>query len=261
MTKFNIHDGYYNIRIKPEHRWKATFKTPFGLYESNVMPFGLTNGPATFQRFMDQIFTPLKHQYPNYLFWFMDDILIAMPDNKKLHEETVCEVLKVLKQELLFLKAKKCHFKQKEVEFVGYLISKGTIKINPTKRHGLKEWPRVLKHVKDVYSTLGVLGYKWQFIPNFSHLVHPLNELLRKDKKFEWTEECTQAIDALVKAVTSNPVPLHPDFKKPFVLEVDASQYATGAILYQQDPDEHWWPVGYYSKSFNEAERGYNIHD
>jgi hypothetical protein len=87
---------------------------------------------------------------------------------------------------------------------------------------------------------LGVLGYQWQFIANFLHLAHPLNKLLKKNKKFEWTEECTQVVNSLVKAVTSNLVLLHLDYKKPFVLEVDASQYATGAILYQQDADEHW---------------------
>jgi RNase H-like domain found in reverse transcriptase len=84
---------------------------------------------------------------------------------------------------------------------------------------------------------------------------------LKKNKKFEWTKECMEAVDKLIKAVTSNPVLLRPNFKKPFVLEVDASQYMTGAILYQQDLDEHWRPVGYYSKSFNKAERGYDIHD
>jgi hypothetical protein len=170
----------------------------------------------------------------------MDDIIIATPDDKKLHEEIVCEVLKVLRRESLHLKAKKCHFEQTEMEFLGYLITKGTIKINPTKHHGLEEWPRVLKNVKEVCSTLGVLGYQRQFIANFSHLAHPLNELLKKDKKFEWTEECMQAVNSLIKAVTSNPVLLCPDYKKPFVLEVDALQYATGAILYQQDVDEHW---------------------
>jgi hypothetical protein len=126
------------------------------------------------------------------------------------------------------------------MEFLGYLITKGTIKIDPTKRHGLEEWPRVLKSVKEVRSTLGVLGYQWQFIVNFSHLAHPLNELLKKGKKFEWTEECMQVVNALIKAVTSNPVLLCLDYKKPFVLEVDALQYATGAILYQQDADKHW---------------------
>jgi hypothetical protein len=170
-------------------------------------------------------------------------------------------VLKVLRKESLFLKAKKCCFEQMEMEFLGYLITKGMIKINLTKRHGLEEWPRVLKNVKEVCSMLGVLGYQQQFIANFSHLAHPLNELLMKNKKFEWMEECMQAVNALVKAFTSNLVLLHLDYKKPFVLEVDASQYATGAILYQQDVDEHWHPVGYYSRSSNEAERGYDIHD
>jgi hypothetical protein len=64
MTKFDICNRYYNIRIKPEDRWKATFKTPFGLFEPNVMPFGLTNVPAAFQRFMDRIFVELKCKYP-----------------------------------------------------------------------------------------------------------------------------------------------------------------------------------------------------
>jgi hypothetical protein len=97
------------------------------------MLFGLTNAPATFQKFMDQIFTPLKSKYPQYLFWLMDDIIITTPDNKKLHEEIVHKVLKALRQESLFLKAKKCHFEQTEMEFLGYLIIKGTIKIDPTK--------------------------------------------------------------------------------------------------------------------------------
>jgi hypothetical protein len=71
------------------------------------MPFRLTNAPAAFQRFMDHIFTSLKCMYPQYLFWFIDDIIITTLDDKTFHEEIVHEVLKVLRQESLFLKAKK----------------------------------------------------------------------------------------------------------------------------------------------------------
>jgi hypothetical protein len=131
------------------------------------MPFGLTNTPAAFQKFMDCIFASLKCKYPQYLFWFMDNIIIATPNDKKLHKEIVREVLKVLRKESLHLKAKKCRFEQMEMEFLGYLITKGTIKINPTKWHGLEEWPRILKNIKEVHSMLGVLGYQWQFIANF----------------------------------------------------------------------------------------------
>jgi RNase H-like domain found in reverse transcriptase/Reverse transcriptase (RNA-dependent DNA polymerase) len=260
MTKFDIRDGYYNTQIKPGSQWIAAFKMPYGLYEPNVIPFGLCNTPAVFQHFMDWTFAPLKKKYPKYLHWYMDDILIAMPDDKKLHREIMHQVLDTLERELLFLKVKKCHFEQHEVDFLGYVISQGTIKVDPSKRHGLDKWPWELKSIKEVQSTLGVLGYQRQFVPCFAHVAHPLNELLKKNKKFEWTEECTWAVDALIKAITSNPILLWPDFKKPFILEVDTSQYAMGVILYQQDDEEHWHPVEYYSTSFNEAEWGYNIH-
>ena len=80
----------------------------------------------------------------------MDDILIATLNDPKLYEEIVHEVLRVLEEESLFLKVKKCRFKQKEVDFLGYCISEGAIKINPSKCHGLEEWPRVCKNVKEV---------------------------------------------------------------------------------------------------------------
>jgi Reverse transcriptase (RNA-dependent DNA polymerase) len=116
------------------------FKMPYGLYVPNVIPFGLCNAPAVFQQFMDRIFGPLKKKYPKYLHWYMDDILITMPDDKKLHREIVHQVLNVLEQESLFLKAKKCRFEQQEVDFLGYVISQGTIKVDPSKRHRLDEW-------------------------------------------------------------------------------------------------------------------------
>ena len=53
FTKFDICSGYHNVRIKPDNRWKAAFKTPFRLYQPNVMLFGLSNSPATFQRLAD----------------------------------------------------------------------------------------------------------------------------------------------------------------------------------------------------------------
>jgi hypothetical protein len=77
FTKFDVQSGYHNIWIKEEDRWKAAFKTPYGLFQPNVMFFGLTNSPATFQQFMDQIFHSLKNKYPKEIFIYMDDILIA----------------------------------------------------------------------------------------------------------------------------------------------------------------------------------------
>ena len=85
FTKFDIRWGYNNIRIKEEDRWKAAFKTPFGLYQPKVMYFGLTNSPPTFCCAMAYIFRHLLNKYAGKLFVYMDDVLIATNDNLKLH--------------------------------------------------------------------------------------------------------------------------------------------------------------------------------
>jgi RNase H-like domain found in reverse transcriptase len=86
-------------------------------------------------------------------------------------------------------------------------------------------------------------------------------QLLKKERKFEWTEECTIALDKLIGIVTSNPVLHRPNYKLPFTLEVNASQYATGAILYQANKKGQLCPVGYHSYTLNLAEQGYDVHD
>jgi Reverse transcriptase (RNA-dependent DNA polymerase) len=91
FTALDIRWGYNNIQIKPEDRHKVAFQTPYGLYQPNVMYFGLTNSPLTFQKTMDCLFCPLKDKYPNMLFVYMDDILIATTD-----KFTACSVSSVI---------------------------------------------------------------------------------------------------------------------------------------------------------------------
>src|SRR6266436_6104200 len=103
FTKFDIRWGYNNIRIKEGDEWKAAFKTQKGLFEPQVMFFGLTNSPATFQRTMNRMFREMKMQYPNELFIYMDDILIATNDDLTRHRQIVHQVLDKLEEESYFL--------------------------------------------------------------------------------------------------------------------------------------------------------------
>jgi RNase H-like domain found in reverse transcriptase len=108
---------------------------------------------------------------------------------------------------------------------------------------------------------LGVLGYQRPFIRGFAHLAHPITQLLKKEQKFEWTDECTAALDKLIGIITSDPVLHRPNYDLPFTLEVDALRYATGAILYQPNDKGRLCPVGYHSHTLNPVERGYDVHD
>jgi RNase H-like domain found in reverse transcriptase len=166
-----------------------------------------------------------------------------------------------LEKESFFLKPSKCKFEQKSIDYLGIVVKDGKVRIDPTKQNGLAAWPRMLSSVKQVRSTLGVLGYQRPFIPGFAHLAQPLTQLLKKGRAFEWTKECTEALDKLIAIVTSDPVLHWPNYQKPFTLEVDASQYTTGVILYQENEEGRLCPVGYHSHTFNPAERGYDVHD
>jgi Reverse transcriptase (RNA-dependent DNA polymerase) len=127
MSKFDIRDGYYNIRIHPNSQWITTVKIKEGLFKAKVMPFGLSNAPTMFQHMMDQIFTNLKQKYPKYVHWYMDDFIIATPDDQKLHDQITDEYLEIMMKESLFLKPEKCQFAQRTMEFLGYIIDQDMI--------------------------------------------------------------------------------------------------------------------------------------
>ena len=107
------------------------------------------------------------------------------------------------------------------------------ITIDPGKIKRLMDWLRTLKNVKEVQKVLGVLGYQHPFIPNFAHFARPLISLLKKDALFEWTPKHCTSLDILINIVTSSPVIVALDKDHQFELEVDASQFAIGAILWQ----------------------------
>ena len=85
--------------------------------------------------------------------------------------------------------------------------------------------------------------------------------LTKKDHPFAWTPECRAALDQLINIILANPSLRQPDPTKPFFLQVDASAFATGAILTQKDNRGKHVAVGFHSKTFNDAERNYDIHD
>jgi RNase H-like domain found in reverse transcriptase len=159
------------------------------------------------------------------------------------------------------LKPSKCKFEQSSIDYLGIIVSNGTISINLTKRNGLATWLEQLATVKQVHSTLGVFGYQRPFIQGFADIAKPLTELTKKETPFVWTLCCTAAIQQLKEIVLSNPVIQQPHPDCPYTLEVDASQYAMGAILQQPDEAGCLRPVGYDSQTFNDAEHSYDIHD
>ena len=220
FTKLDVRWGYNNIRIKEGDQWKAAFKTNKGLFEPTVMFFGLRNSPPTFQGMMDSILEDLIEK--QVLIDYMDDIFLFDKTKSELEANTK-EALQLLRKNDLFLKPGKCEFCKTKIEWLGMIIEEGKISMDPGKLKGISEWPSPTT-VKQTRGFLGFGNFYRCFIRHFSEIAKPLNDLLKKDRKFEWTPDCQKAFEELKKQFTEEPVLTMPDHTKPFQIECDASK-------------------------------------
>ena len=130
----------------------------------------------------------------------------------------------------MFLKPEKCLFDVEEVEFLGLIVKPDTLAMDPVKLKGIEDWPEP-SSVKGVRSFLGFGNFYRRFIDHFSDIAKPLNELMQKNRPWEWTAECQKAFDTLKQQFASAPILAMPDWSQPFVIESDASKWASGAVL------------------------------
>lgn len=155
------------------------------------------------------------------------------------------------------MNSKKCLLLQKEVPFLGHIVSENGIATDPSKLESVETWP-IPKNVGEVRSFLGFCSYYRKFIYKFSDIARSLHKLTESTVKFVWDENCHIAFDQLKRALTSAPIVSYPNEKGLFILDTDASNLNLGAVLSQvQDGLEK--VICYYSKTFSAVKRRYCV--
>ena len=227
------------------------------MYEPLVMFFGLKNSPAAFQRMMNEEFRDMMDE--GWLIIYMDDMLISSKSKEELERRTK-RVLQRLKEKDLYLKLEKCKFCKTEMDYLGLIISEGEIRMDPTKLAGIKTWPQP-RTKTDIRSFLGFGNFYRKFIGHYAELAAPLHDLTKKDTKVEWTGVQEKAFKELKERFLEEPVLRMPDVTKQFILETDASKWATGAVLKQIGEDGELHPCGYISHKFMPTKCNYQIYN
>ena len=160
----------------------------------------------------------------------------------------------------LKLQPPKCLFAFPKVPYLGHIISQHGITPNAEKITAVQSFP-VPTTKKELQSFLGLCNYYRRFVKGFSRTAAPLNQLLKADQKFQWSDKCQQAFHDLKQALTDHPVLVFPNFQKEFLLYTDASDSAVVYILGQLDDDGKERVVAYGGRSMNTSERKWGITD
>ena len=150
----------------------------------------------------------------------------------------------MLRKNSLFANIDKCTFCVDNVVFLGFIVNKNGVHVDPKKIKAIQEWPTP-QNVGDVRSFHGLTSFYRRFVPNFSSLASPLNELVKKDTPFCWTKKHEQAFQRLKAQLTNAPILALLNFSKNFELKCDASGVGISVVLLQGGH-----PIAYFSENF-----------
>ncbi|XP_073019319.1 uncharacterized protein [Primulina eburnea] len=215
------YSGYMQILIDLEDQEKITFTCPYGTFAYKRMPFGLCNAPATFKRCMMAIFHDMIEDFIEI---FMNDFSVfgSSFDTCLIN---LSKVLERCEESNLVLNWEKCHFMVREGIVLGHKISETGIEVDKAKIEVIEKLPAPSK-IRGVRSFLGHAGLYRRFIKDFSCIASPLTNLLIKDVRFDFSDECVQAFQVLKDKLITAPVMIAPDWGSPFEVMCDANDTA-----------------------------------
>lgn len=255
FADLDCNSGYWQLEIEEKEKHKTAFITPSGLYEFNVLPFGLKTSGAIFQRTMDKALAGIK--YKNAIV-YVDNIIVYGKTFEEFHD-AMDQVLKRLEEANLTLKPSKCSFAYEEISVLGHKISGRGILPDEEKIKKLKSI-KVPSNTRELKSVLGLFSYYRKFIDCFANTTVPLNKLLRKNVKFEWSEIQQRSFDKILSMILNPPLLKHFDNSENVItrLNIDASDVALGACILQEE-GKNMMPVSFASRKLSAAEKKYSI--
>ena len=256
FTKLDIRQAFHRIRMDPASEELTTFRTRYGSYKCKVLPFGLTNGPATYQRYMNDV---LFDYLDDFCTAYLDDILIYST-NVLEHEAHVKKVLQRLRDAGLQVDIKKCEFNVTRTKYLGFIITTKGIEVDPAKVEAVAQW-KAPANVRGVQSFLGFCNFYRRFIRDYGKIAKPLVNLTKTGIPFQFDKSCWDAFEELKLRLTSALILQHyyPEYE--CMVETDASDGVIAGVFSQKHPNGEWYPIAFYSKTMAPAECNYEIHD
>ncbi|XP_063830254.1 uncharacterized protein K02A2.6-like [Ostrinia nubilalis] len=262
FSKIDLSQAYNQVELDSSNEL-TVINTHRGLFKYNRLVYGLSSSPGIFQRIMYNLLGDI----PNVEI-FLDDVIIATGGGDREHLATLSKVLQRLHSHGMRLKRSKCSFMVDEVKYLGYLISKEGIKVDPEKVEAIKKIPRP-RDVSELRSFLGLVNFYAKFVKNLSFILAPLYTLLKKNVPWRWNKEQEISFLHIKSILSSAEVLTHYDPEQPLYLTCDASARGIGGVLTQRSASTadggaggagagRERPVIYVSRALTDAEKNYS---
>ena len=251
FSKIDLGEAYLQIPIEENSSKLLCINTHRGLYKFDRLVFGIKVAPAFFQQVMDTMLGGF-----DFTLSYLDDIVISSK-TKELHREHLNKVFAQIREFGFKVKEAKCDFCMNKIKYLGHIIDKDERRAEPERATAIKDM-LAPDNVTTLQSFLGLADYYKSFIKNLHDLCTPLNELLKKDKKWRWTPECQTAFDQIKKALPSDLFLTHYDPKLEIIVASDASSYGVGSCILHKMPDGTKKPIAHASRTLLLAEKHYS---
>lgn len=254
LSSMDIKSAYWQVPVAESSRPFTAFTVPNrGLFQFRRLPFGLHNAPATWQRLIDNV---LGADLEPHVFVYLDDIVIVTPDFET-HLKVLEEVFRRLREANLTVSREKCQFCKPQMKYLGYVVDRNGLHVDSDKVRAMLE-VKAPRNVTEVRRIVGTFSWYRRFIKDFSSVIAPITALLRKARKFEWTQGCESAFRKIKECLVQAPVLSCPDYSLPFVVQCDSSGYGIGAVLVQPQPDGTERVISFLSRSLTRQEQNYS---
>ena len=258
FSTFDLTSGYFQLALRQSDRQYTAFSCGHEHYEYVVTPMGLSGAPGSFNRFIQKIFI----KYREFCSTYFDDIYLYTTTMEK-HLQKLRQILEICKTHQLYLKLEKSVVAQSEIPCLGDFVGVDGVRMDPEKARIIKEWPEP-KTKRQMKQFLGTVVYNQRFCKDFGHMVAPLHECTKGKQKNEpivLSKTQLEAFEKLKDTISRAPVLRIADSEKKFLVRTDASNFAVGGVLMQQDEDDRWQPVAYTGKKFSSAELNYPVRE